>query len=190
MSEEHRSLTAVGLLARSWQISGQRLEDRCAGLTDYELLWKPTRQCWNLVRDDACLGGWSYPYDFDPPRPHPVTTIGWRLVHLIADNEIYMEHAFGPGARNFPDLVVHGTAGEVLADWRASRDLVTAWLSTATDDDLLTDRPSHLGGTKTAGEVIRILLDASLTFPAAFETGHPAADNLAQHVYRTHLPHA
>jgi hypothetical protein len=45
-----------------------------------------------------------------------VTSIGWRFVHLIGDNEIYMEHAFGPGLRNFPDLPVHGTADEVLAD--------------------------------------------------------------------------
>ena len=66
-----------------------------------------------------------------------------------------MEHAFG----NFPDLVVRGTAAEVLADWRASRDLISHWLSSASDEDLLKDRPSHLGGTETAGEVIRILLD-------------------------------
>jgi hypothetical protein len=159
MLEGQRSRTAIALLSRSWRLSGQRLEDRCRGLTDEELLWEPVAHCWNLVRDDSCPGGWTYPYDFDPPRPHPVTTIGWRLVHLIADNEIYMEHAFGPGARNFPDLVVRGTAAEVLADWRASRDLISHWLSSASDEDLLKDRPSHLGGTKTAGEVIRILLD-------------------------------
>ena len=40
-----------------------------------------------------------------------MTSIGWRFVHLIGDNEIYMEHAFGPGLRNFPDLPVHGTGG-------------------------------------------------------------------------------
>lgn len=153
------SRTAVRLLARSWQLSGQRLDDRCHGLTDNELLWEPTAHCWNLVRDASYPGGWTYPYDFDPPRPHPVTTIGWRLVHLVADNEIYMEHAFGARTRNFPDLAVHGTAAEVLADWRASRSPVTRWLDAATDDDLLEDRPSHLGGTKTAGEVMRILLD-------------------------------
>jgi hypothetical protein len=51
-----------------------------------------------------------------------VTSIGWRFVHLIGDNEIYMEHAFGPGLRNFPDLPVHGTADEVLADWETVAD--------------------------------------------------------------------
>ena len=154
-----RSLIAVGLLQRSWQVSGQRLEDRCRGLTDRELLWEPAVHCWNLVRDPSHPGGWSYPYDFDPPRPHPVTSIGWRLVHIIADNEIYMEHAFGPRIRNFPDLEVHGTAAEVLADWRASREPITRWLASADDDDLAQSRPSHLGGMKNAGEVIRILID-------------------------------
>lgn len=153
------SLIAVGLLRRSWQLSGQRLEHRCRGLTDRELLWEPAAHCWNLVRDPSHPGGWSYPYDFDPPRPHPITSIGWRLIHLIADNEIYMEHAFGPGVRNFPDLEVHGTAAEVLADWRASREPITRWLTSADDHDLLQNRPSHLGGMKNAGEVISTLID-------------------------------
>lgn len=88
-----------------------------------------------------------------------MTTIGWRLVHVAADNWIYTEHAFGAGLRNFPDLVVAATAAEVLADWRASRAPVESWLDAATDIDLTEPRPSHLGGQFPAGEVIRILLD-------------------------------
>jgi uncharacterized damage-inducible protein DinB len=91
-----------------------------------------------------------------------VTSIGWRFAHLIGDNEIYMEHAFGPGLRNFPDLPVHGTADEVLADWENSRRPVTAWLRSASDADLLEPRPSHLGGSTTAGEVMAILLDEQI----------------------------
>jgi hypothetical protein len=78
------------------------LAARCRGLADEELLWEPVEDSWNLVPDAAHPGGWTYPYDFDPPHPHPVTSIGWRFVHLIGNNEIYMEHAFGPGLRNFP----------------------------------------------------------------------------------------
>ena len=118
--------------------------------------------CWNLVADPEHPGGWSYPYDFTPASPHPVTTIGWRLVHIAAANWIYIEHAFGPGARNFPDLPVHGSAQEVLADWRASREPATAWLDAAVDEDLSVLRPSHLGAPITAGEVVRILLDEQI----------------------------
>lgn len=130
------------------------------GLTDDELLWEPVADAWNLIPDPERPGTWTYPYDDDdPPPPHPITTIGWRLVHIAADNWIYTEHAFGAGVRNFPDLVVAGTAAEVLADWRASRTPVESWLSGAVDADLSEPRPSPLGGELTAGEVIRILLD-------------------------------
>jgi hypothetical protein len=36
---------------------------------------------------------------------------------------------------------------------------VTTWLETATEDDLVELRPSHLGEPGSAGEVVRILLD-------------------------------
>jgi hypothetical protein len=147
------------LLARQWEVSRERLTKRCEGLTDEELLWEPTPGCWNLFVDAGHPGGWSYPYDFDPPRPHPMTSIGWRLVHIAADNWVYMEHAFGPGERNFPDLEVHGTADEVLANWWASTESVSRWLRSATDGALKQLRPSPLGDPLSAGEVMRILID-------------------------------
>jgi hypothetical protein len=73
-----------------------------------------------------------------------------------------MEHAFGPGLRNFPDLPVHARADEVLAHWENSRRPVTAWLTSARDTDLLEPHPSHLGGSRTAGEVMTILLDEQI----------------------------
>ena len=40
---------------------------------------------------------------------------------------------------------------------------MTAWLTSASDSDLLEPRPSHLGGSTTAGEVMAILLDSKYT---------------------------
>src|SRR5829696_6295746 len=68
----------VILLERLWLTSGERLAARCRGLSDEELLWEPVDESWNLVPDAAHPGGWTYPYDFDPPHPHPVTSVGWR----------------------------------------------------------------------------------------------------------------
>ena len=51
------------------------------------------------------------------------------------------------------------TARGFARSLRASRKPVTKWLQTATDEDLLEPRPSHLGQEKTAGEVVGILLD-------------------------------
>jgi hypothetical protein len=150
---------AAQLLGASWRTSGSRLDRRCAGLADREYLWCPVADAWTIRPDPDRAGRWTYDYDFAPPDPAPITSISWRIVHLIADNEIYWEYAFGPGRRTFPDLEVPHTARRALDLWRASCEPVTKWLQTATDEDLLEPRPSHLGPEKTAGEVVRILLD-------------------------------
>ena len=150
---------ATELLRTSWEQSAHRLALRCEGLTDEEYLWAPTSDAWTIRPDPDRPGRWTYDYDFEPPPPAPVTSISWRLVHIIADNEIYWEYAFGPRERTFPDLDVPSTAGEAMQAWCTSRQSITDWLRTATDADLSEPRPSHLGDPKTAGEVVRILLD-------------------------------
>lgn len=150
---------SVELLARSWQESGDRLAERCLGLSDEEFFWLPVREGWTIKPDSTKPGGWTYDYDFAPPLPAPVTSIGWRLVHITAANEIYWEYAFGPGNRTFPDLETPGNAGEALRMWHQSRRPISAWIANASDGDLADVRPSHLGDPRSAGEVMRILLD-------------------------------
>lgn len=151
-------VTAVGVLRSQWRRSGDRLERRLDGLTDAEYFWEPVPGCWNVKPDPDRPGRWTYEYEPDP-QPAPVTTIAWRLVHIAADNWIYWEHAFGPGERNFPDLAVPSTASDAIRHWYDSRQPVTAWLDRAADADLDEMRPSHLGGEKSAGDVISILVD-------------------------------
>ena len=150
---------AAELLWTSWEGSALRLEQRCAELSDEEYLWKPVADAWTVKPDPAHPGRWTYDYEFTPQPPAPVTSISWRLVHLIADNEIYWEYACGPAERMFSDLEVPSSAQRAMNLWRASRHPVTAWLESATDDDLIEPRTSHLGEPKPAGEVVRILLD-------------------------------
>jgi hypothetical protein len=163
------------VLRWQWRISGERLRERLTGLTDEEFLWEPVPGAWNLYPDPAHPGGWSYPYEPDPD-PAPVTTIAWRLVHIAAGNWIYTEHAFGPGLRNFPDLVVPSRAQAGIGNWLESRVPVTTWLEQADDTALAGPRPSHLGGTKTAAEVIQILIDE--------QTHHGAEIALLRDLYR------
>jgi hypothetical protein len=150
---------STDLLRRSWEQSAQRLLARCEGLSTEEYLWCPVPDAWTVRPDVDRPGRWTYDYEFAPPPPAPVTTIAWRLVHLTADNEIYWEHAFGPGRRTFPDLEVAPTPDRALELWSASREPVTRWLAGADEGALGEDRPSHLGAPTTAGEVVRILLD-------------------------------
>lgn len=150
---------AIEIVRRLWDTSATRLLERCAGLTNDEFFWEPVPDSWNVVHSDT---GWTYPYEFAPPLPAPVTTIAWRLVHITADNSIYWEWAFGSGRRNFPDLAVASSATAALRDWQDSRAPITQWLAAATDDHLAEPRPSHLGGTKTAGEVVTVLIDEQI----------------------------
>jgi hypothetical protein len=97
-------LSGVSVLIRLWEQSGRRLRERCHGLTDEEFFWEPVADCWNIRPDEQHVGGWSYEYEFAPADPAPLTTIGWRLVHLNAGNRLYWNHAFGDATLSFPDL--------------------------------------------------------------------------------------
>lgn len=69
--------------------SGQ-LRPRLEGLTDDEYRWEPVPGCWSVrPRAEAvtalATGGGDLVIDFayPPPDPAPVTTVAWRLTHLI-----------------------------------------------------------------------------------------------------------
>lgn len=57
-----------------WQ---HQLRPRLDGLTDHEYFWEPVPNCWTVHAD----GGIDFA--FPPPQPEPLTTIAWRLAHVI-----------------------------------------------------------------------------------------------------------
>jgi hypothetical protein len=70
-----------------WQ---NQLRPRLDGLSDAEYCWEPVPGCWNIRRrEDAttplAVGAGDYVMDYamPPHDPEPVTTIGWRLAHII-----------------------------------------------------------------------------------------------------------
>jgi DinB superfamily len=77
----------VDQLESHWQ---QQLRPRLDGLTDEEYFWQPVPGCWTLSRRGESsapisLGEGEFTMDYARP-PHdrePVTTIAWRLAHLI-----------------------------------------------------------------------------------------------------------
>lgn len=59
---------------------------RVEGLTEDEYLWEPAAGCWSVRRRDDgrfSYDPWPDPF-WPPPEPPPVTTIAWRMVHMIA----------------------------------------------------------------------------------------------------------
>jgi DinB superfamily len=73
----------------SWHWENQ-LRPRLEGLSDAEYFWEPVEGCWSVrprAQAAAALAVGSGPYVIDfafpEPDPPPVTTIAWRLGHLI-----------------------------------------------------------------------------------------------------------
>jgi len=67
-----------------------QLRPRLRGLTDKEYFWEPVAGCWNVrPRGESAApisaGAGEYTIDFawPEPDPPPVTTIAWRLAHVI-----------------------------------------------------------------------------------------------------------
>jgi len=62
---------------------------KLADLTDEEYLWEPVVGCWNVrpreTSDTKAPGTGPFTVDFDwpEPSPPPITTIAWRLAHII-----------------------------------------------------------------------------------------------------------
>jgi DinB family protein len=63
---------------------------RLTGLTDDEYFWEPVPGCWNVRRRGdssapiaAGSGEFTVDFAFPEPVPAPVTTISWRLAHII-----------------------------------------------------------------------------------------------------------
>jgi hypothetical protein len=74
-------------LAWHWQ---HQLRPRLAGLTDEEYYWEPVPGAWNLrprghgrAPIAAGSGGVVIEFQLPEPDPAPVTTIAWRLGHVI-----------------------------------------------------------------------------------------------------------
>jgi hypothetical protein len=57
-----------------------RLRSRLQGLTDLEYLWEPAPGTWT-IRERG--GRWRHDWTLPPPDPAPITSIAWRIWHLI-----------------------------------------------------------------------------------------------------------
>jgi DinB family protein len=99
------------------------LRPRWEGLDDAEYFWEPVEGCWSVRRAgegdapvQAGSGEWRCDYAFPEPTPPPVTTIAWRLAHLVVGvfGERCHSHFGGPPI-SYDDFAYAGTAAEALA---------------------------------------------------------------------------
>jgi hypothetical protein len=101
----------------------QQLRPRYEGLTDEEYFWEPAPESWNVrprgtstapVQGGA--GDFTIDFAFPEPSPPPMTTIAWRLGHVIV-GVLAMRNAghFGREAVDYQTHTYAGTAAEALA---------------------------------------------------------------------------
>jgi hypothetical protein len=109
-----------------------QLRPRMHGLTDDEYFWQPVPGCWTLSRRGessapVSLGTGEFTMDYArPPRDRdPVTTIAWRLAHLV---DVFGPPAaphFDVPATDLPAFDYSGTAEGALRQLDAGHD---AWV--------------------------------------------------------------
>jgi hypothetical protein len=109
-----------------------QLRPRLDGLRDDEYFWQPVPGCWTISRRGESsapmsIGAGEFTRDYAMP-PHdrePVTTIAWRLAHLIDVFGPPTALHFGGPPTNRPAVAYSGTAGAALRQLDAGHD---AWI--------------------------------------------------------------
>jgi DinB superfamily len=117
-------------LERHWD---NQLRPRLDGLTDAEYFWEPVAGCWNIrpvgqgtAQMTAGSGAFLLDYARPVPDPGPVTTIAWRLAHIIVPvlAARTASHFGGPPA-DWQTFEYAGTATGALAQLDAA---YAAWI--------------------------------------------------------------
>lgn len=103
---------------------------RLDGLSDGEYRWEPLPGAWNVRpsggppgRGASTVGSGAgvVDFSFDPPTPTPVTTIAWRLAHLVVGVLGKRNaHYFGGPSTGYRTYDYPLTADEALADLDAA----------------------------------------------------------------------
>jgi hypothetical protein len=126
----HWNAELLDQLESHWE---HQLRPRLDGLTDDEYFWEPVLGCWNVRRRGEStapisVGGADFTMDFAMP-PHdiePVTTIAWRLAHIIVGcfGARTASHFGGPPA----DYSTFDYAGSAAGALRQLDQAQAAWV--------------------------------------------------------------
>jgi hypothetical protein len=138
-------------MTRSEQLAEQlnwhwhnNLRPRLDGLTDEEYLWEPVRDCWSVrPRGTSAApmsegsGEWTMDFASPAPEPAPVTTIAWRLAHIIVSCLGYrVGWYFGGKDVDSQTFAYAGTADEALGQLDEMYGKWNAGVRQLSDDDL------------------------------------------------------
>ncbi|MGI5467706.1 DinB family protein [Streptomyces sp. CA-132043] len=99
-----------------------QLRGRLAGLTDEEYFWEPVADAWNVrprgtgsAPIQAGGGAFTVDFAFPEPVPAPVTTIAWRLAHIVVGVfGMRVANHFGGPKTDYETFAYAGTAQGAL----------------------------------------------------------------------------
>jgi hypothetical protein len=116
-----------------WHWQGH-VRPKLNGLTDDEYFWEPAPGAWNVrprgtssAPIQAGSGEFTVDFAFPEPDPPPVTTIAWRLAHIIIG--VFGARAashFGAPPVDYESFAYAGTAEEALRQLDETYD---AWIA-------------------------------------------------------------
>jgi hypothetical protein len=124
----------------------RQLRPRLEGLTDEEYRWEPVHGCWNVrprgtstTSVQAGTGAFTIDFEHSPPQPAPVTTIAWRIGHLVVGVLGMRNHShFGGPALDYESFEYAGTADGALAQLDEHYDRWITAISALTAEQLWT----------------------------------------------------
>ena len=124
------------------------LRPRLEGLTDEEYFWEPVRGCWSIRPRATSEGSGGWTMDSASPDavpvPAPVTTIAWRLAHIIVSCLGYrVGWYFGGPDVDSRTFAYAGTADEALKQLDEMYGRWNAGVRGLSDNDL--DSPPTVG---------------------------------------------
>ena len=135
--------TRLGLLLDQYDTSYQMLRERLEGLTDAEYFWEPTPSCWRICRRSeaktAQVGGkgeWVMEYEPRDPQPPPITTLAWRLCHIVIWQMVRCDYTFGAKKLGWNEIELPGNAADAIAFFDHSHQAWRSGLGALTDADL------------------------------------------------------
>jgi len=146
-------------LRHAWVNARWVLED----LGENEYQWEPAPLCWSVRRRGPDVSGWGTGQwvcedAWPPPEPVPVPTIAWRIIHLAAWTDVYLDWTFGGATARIQDYDLPGDCIGGLAWLYDAQDQFTDAVDQLDDDSAFDLRAAHWGEMLPVAHLVTSML--------------------------------
>jgi hypothetical protein len=194
---DRRLQLLVDQLDSAWEMLDARLTGRKpfsgdpgggeTDLTDEEYFWEPMPGCWSLRRRTQATtnmatgkGDWVMERERPEPKPPPVTTIAWRMCHLVEAQMMRYDWTFGSHSFTWDSFDWPSHARDAVA---MLRDSHTRWRTALTG--MTSEELDQVGRSQMPhGLDPQVPFDALLAWTNTEYTHHAAEVGCLRDLYR------